>query len=54
MLARALGVCFIGALQDALRANVNPTARGHLSIHHQAAAGEIIKMFLRGPVRHQI
>src|ERR1041384_952832 len=31
-------------LHDALRADVNPTARGHLPVHHQAATLKLMKV----------
>ena len=43
-----------GALQDALRADVDPTARGHLAIHHQALAVELVEVLPGGPFAHQV
>ena len=45
---------FIRALHDALRANVNPTARRHLSIHKQTLAVEFIEMFPIRPFGHEV
>jgi hypothetical protein len=44
----------VGALHDALRADVDPRARGHLAVHHQAFTIELVKMVERCPVRHQV
>jgi hypothetical protein len=44
----------VGALDDALRADIDPRARGHLAEHHQALAVELVEMVERRPVRHQI
>ena len=54
MLSRRFGIGFVSALQDSLRADVDPRARGHLSEHHQAALNQIIEVLLRGPVRNEI
>ena len=45
---------FIRALHDALRANVNPTARRHLSIHKQTLAVEFVEMFPIRPFGHEV
>ena len=42
------------ALDDALRADVNPTARGHLAVHHQAFALELVKVIPVRPRANQI
>ena len=44
----------VGALQDALRADVDPRAGGHLPIHHQAACLEVAKDLPGGPVGHEV
>ena len=49
-----LGEGLVGALHDALRADVDPRARGHLAVHHQARAIELVEMVERRPVRHQV
>ncbi len=54
VLASALGEGLVGPLQDALRADVDPAARGHLSEHHEAARREIVEVLLRRPVRHEV
>ena len=43
-----------GALQDALRADVDPTTRRHLAIHHQAFAIELVEVLPGGPFAHQV
>jgi hypothetical protein len=45
---------FKRALHDALRADVNPRASGHLAIHHQARGFERVEVFPGGPVADQI
>ena len=42
----------VGALHDALTADVDPAAGGHLAVHHQALAIELVEVFPVGPVRH--
>ena len=49
-----LGKGLVGALHDALRADIDPRARGHLAVHHQALAIELVEMVERRPVRHQV
>ena len=44
----------VGALHDALRADIDPRARGHLAVHHQALAIELVEMVPGRPVRHEI
>ena len=44
----------VGALHDALRADVDPRARSHLAVHHQAPAVELVEMVKRRPVRHEV
>ena len=48
------GEGLVGALHDALRADVDPRARGHLAVHHQAFAIELVEMVQRRPVRHEV
>ena len=43
----------VGALENALRADVDPAARGHLAVHRQPAVFEIAEVFPGGPGRHQ-
>jgi hypothetical protein len=54
MLARRGGEGFIGALQDPLRANVNPASRSHLPVHSQPGALEFAKMFPIAPVAYEV
>ncbi len=42
------------ALHDALRADVDPRAGGHLAVHHQAGAFEFVELLPVGPVADQI
>ena len=44
----------VGALDDALAADVDPGARGHLAVHHQAQAIELVEVLPGRPVRHQV
>ena len=48
------GKGFKGALHNALRADVDPTAGRHLAIHHQALAFEFVKMLPVGPGADEI
>ena len=43
-----------GALQNALGADVNPTAGRHLAIHDQPLRLPLVKILLGGPVGHNI
>ena len=54
VLPRALGKRLVGALQNSLRPNVDPTSRSHLPVHHQPTRAQIIEVFLSRPVRHQV
>ncbi len=45
---------FVGALQDALRADVDPAARRHLAVHHESHAVEMVEVFLRGVAGHEV
>ena len=47
------GERLVGALQDALRADVNPAAGRHLAEHRQAHRFQPAKFFPRRPLRHQ-
>src|SRR5690606_8679980 len=44
----------VGALHDALAADVDPRAGGHLAVHHQALAVELVEVLPVGPGRHQV
>lgn len=54
MLAAGLREGLVGALQNALCADVDPRAGRHLAEHHQAAFFQVVEVLLRGPVRHDI
>ena len=41
----------VGALQDSLRADVDPGPRRHLAVHHEAALLELPEVLPGGPVR---
>ena len=43
----------VGALQDALRADVDPAAGRHLAVHRQALVLEIAEVLPRGPRGHE-
>ena len=44
----------VGALHDALAADVDPRAGGHLAVHHQALAIELVEVLPGRPLRHQV
>jgi hypothetical protein len=44
---------FVGALHDALAADVDPAAGGHLPVHRQAALLEVAEIFPRRPRRDE-
>ncbi len=44
----------VGALHDALRADIDPRARGHLPVHHEPLAIELVEAIPGRPVRHEI
>ena len=54
VLAPHLDEGFVGALHDALRADVDPRARRHLAVHHQALAIEFMKVLPGRPMGDQI
>jgi hypothetical protein len=54
VLAAGLGKGLVGALHDALGADVDPAAGRHLAVHHQALAVEFVEVLPGGPVRHQV
>src|SRR5213592_4449092 len=45
---------FIRPLQDSLCSNVNPTAGGHLAVHDEAEALELVELLPGGPVADQV
>src|SRR3546814_15296783 len=54
MLATHLDKGLVGALHDALAADVDPAAGGHLAVHHQALAIELVEVLPGGPVRDEV
>ncbi|NYH19333.1 hypothetical protein GGD41_006561 [Paraburkholderia bryophila] len=54
MLVRHREKRLVGSLHDPLAADVDPAARRHLAVHHQALAVEFVEVFPRRPMRHQI
>ena len=54
VLAAGLGERLVGALDDALAADVDPRAGGHLAEHHEALAVELVEVLPRRPFRHQV
>ena len=53
MLAAHLGEGLERALDDALRADVDPAAGGHLAVHRQAERFEPAELLPRRPARHE-
>ncbi len=45
---------FVGALHDALRADIDPGTGGHLAVHHQTRFIQLMEVIPGRPVRHQI
>ena len=54
MLAAHLGEGLVGALDDALRADVDPAAGGHLAVHHQPLAIELVEHLPIRPFGHEV
>ena len=54
VLAAGLDEGLVGALHDALGADVDPRAGGHLAVHHQALAVELVEVLPRRPLRHEV
>ena len=54
MLAAHFDEGFVGALHDALAADIDPAARGHLTVHHQPFAIELGEMLPIRPLRHEV
>ena len=54
MLAAHLGEGLVRALDDALRADVDPAAGGHLAVHHQALAIELVEHLPVRPFGHEV
>ena len=53
-LVRDGGERLVGALQDALGADVDPGARGHLAVHGQAELLQAAELLPGGPLRDQV
>ena len=45
---------FIGALDDALAADVDPATGGHLAVHGQALGIQLVEVLPARPMRHQV
>jgi hypothetical protein len=54
MLAAGFDEGLVRALHDALGTDIDPRTRGHLAVHHQALAIELVEMRPGRPMRHQI
>ena len=54
VLAADLDEGLVGALHDALAADVDPRAGRHLAVHHQALAIELVEVVPGRPVRHEV
>ncbi|KAG0927789.1 hypothetical protein G6F31_017924 [Rhizopus arrhizus] len=54
VLAAGFDEGFIRALHDALTADVDPAAGGHLAVHGKTLGVQFVEVFPRGPVRYQV
>ncbi len=54
VLLRGRSEGLVGALEDALGADVDPASGGHLAVHHQTLGVELVKVLLCGPLAHQV
>ena len=54
VLAAHLDERLVGALHDALRADIDPGAGGHLAVHHEPLAIELVEVLPGRPVRHEV
>ena len=54
VLAAGLRERLVGALHDALAADVDPRAGRHLAVHHEALAIELVEVLPRRPARHEV
>ncbi len=54
LLLRERGEGLVGALQDALGADVDPRAGGHLAVHHQALSLQLAEVLPVRPSRHEV
>ena len=50
----AAGERLVGALDDALRADVNPRAGGHLAVHDEAELLQLVELLPVGPVADEV
>jgi len=48
------GECFVGALNDALRTDVDPASRRHLAVHEKAKSFEAAEFVPGGPVPYEV
>ncbi len=54
VLPAGLGERLVGALHDALAADVDPRAGRHLAVHHEPLAVELVEVLPGRPVRHEV
>ena len=54
VLPAGLGKGFVGALHDALAADVDPRTGRHLAEHHEPLGVEFVEVLPGGPVRYQV
>ena len=54
MLAAGFHEGLVGALHDPLAADVDPGPRGHLAVHHEALAIELVEVLPIRPGRHEV
>ena len=54
MLAAHFDEGLVRALDDALRADVDPAAGGHLAVHHEAVAIELVEALPGRPFGHEV
>ena len=54
MFLRSGGKRFVGALDDALRSNVDPASGRHLAVHRELEGFKAIEFVSRGPMWHEI
>src|SRR5277367_4564659 len=52
--ASGFGKGLVGSLDDALAADVNPGAGGHLAVHHQALALQLVEVLPVGPLADEV
>ena len=54
MFAAHFGEGLVGALHDALRANIDPRAGRHLAVHHEPLLIELVEIVPCPPMRHEV